>query len=32
LIPPGGLNIVYIAGGTSVDGRGKFVVGQQAIE
>lgn len=29
---PGSLNIAYIAGSTAVDGRGKIVVGQQAIE
>lgn len=29
---PGSLNMAYIAGSTSVDGRGKIVVGQQAIE
>jgi Zn-dependent protease with chaperone function len=31
-ISPGALNSVYIAGSTAVDGRGKIVVGQQAIE
>jgi len=29
---PGSLNMAYIAGSTSVDGRGKIVVGQQAVE
>ena len=29
---PGSLNMAYIAGSTSVDERGKIVVGQQAIE
>jgi hypothetical protein len=29
---PGSLNMFYIAGSTSVDGRGKIVVGQQAVE
>jgi hypothetical protein len=29
---PGSLNSVYIAGSTTVDGRGKIVVGQKAIE
>lgn len=29
---PGSLNIFYIAASTAVDGRGKIVVGQQAIE
>jgi hypothetical protein len=29
---PGGWNSVYIAGSTAVDGRGKIVVGQQAIK
>jgi hypothetical protein len=28
---PGSLNMAYIAGSTSVDGRGKIIVGQQAI-
>lgn len=28
----GSLNIVYIAGSTAVDGRGKLIVGQQAIK
>jgi Zn-dependent protease with chaperone function len=31
-VSPGALNSVYIAGSTAVDGRGKIVVGQQAIE
>jgi Zn-dependent protease with chaperone function len=31
-IVPGSLNMLYIAGSTSVDGRGKIVVGQQAVE
>lgn len=31
-IVPGSWNSVYIAGSTAVDGRGKIVVGQQAIE
>jgi Zn-dependent protease with chaperone function len=29
---PGSLNMAYIAGSTSADGRGKIVVGQQAVE
>ena len=29
---PRGVNIVYIAASTAVDGRGKIFVGQQAIE
>ncbi|MGA7243669.1 MAG: hypothetical protein WBX19_10815 [Terracidiphilus sp.] len=29
---PGSWNMVYIAGSTAVDGRGKILVGQQAIE
>jgi len=29
---PGSLNMAYIAASTAVDGRGKIVVGQQAIE
>ncbi|MBV8050927.1 MAG: hypothetical protein JOZ80_07055 [Acidobacteriaceae bacterium] len=29
---PGSLNMAYIAGSSAVDGRGKIVVGQQAIE
>lgn len=29
---PGSLNMAYIAGSTAVDGRGKIVVGQQAVE
>ena len=31
-ISPGSLNMFYIAGSTSVDGRGKIVVGQQAVK
>jgi len=31
-IIPGSLNMAYIAGSTAVDGRGKIVVGQRAIE
>jgi hypothetical protein len=31
-IVPGRLNIFYIAASTAVDGRGKIVLGQQAIE
>jgi Zn-dependent protease with chaperone function len=31
-ILPGSLNMAYIAASTAVDGRGKIVVGQQAIE
>ena len=31
-VSPGALNSVYIAGSTAIDGRGKIVVGQQAIE
>jgi Zn-dependent protease with chaperone function len=31
-IYPGGWNMAYIAASTAVDGRGKIVVGQQAIE
>ena len=29
---PGSLNMAYIAGSTAVDGRGKIVIGQQAVE
>jgi hypothetical protein len=31
-VSPGALNSVYIVGSTAVDGRGKIVVGQQAIK
>jgi hypothetical protein len=31
-VSPGALNSVYVAGSTAIDGRGKIVVGQQAIE
>ena len=31
-VSPGALNSVYVAGSIAVDGRGKVVVGQQAIE
>ena len=31
-ILPGGWNMAYLAGSTAVDGRGKILVGQQAIE
>lgn len=31
-VSPGALNSVYVAGSIAVDGRGKIVIGQQAIE